>query len=103
MELQSNEAGSSVHCTGNPCIVHQDSRYAMLNGVTFSKCKCIHSLNVCFFLLLFSKIMIDGRDKNAVDVDGGPLPTLVYVAREKRPQWPHNFKAGAVNALVIQI
>lgn len=47
--------------------------------------------------------MIDGRDKNAVDVDGGPLPTLVYVAREKRPQWPHNFKAGAVNALVIQI
>ncbi|KAB1215041.1 Cellulose synthase-like protein E1 [Morella rubra] len=46
------------------------------------------------------QIMIDGRDKNAVDVDGGPLPTLVYVAREKRPQWPHNFKAGAVNALI---
>jgi hypothetical protein len=28
------------------------------------------------------------------------LPTLVYMAREKRPQWPHNFKAGAMNALV---
>jgi hypothetical protein len=28
------------------------------------------------------------------------LPTLVYVAREKRPQYHHNFKAGAMNALV---
>lgn len=30
------------------------------------------------------------------------LPTLVYLAREKRPQHPHNFKAGAMNALVIR-
>ena len=44
--------------------------------------------------------MIDGRDKNAVDIYGGRLPTLVYMAREKRPQWSHNFKAGAMNALV---
>jgi hypothetical protein len=35
-----------------------------------------------------------------VDIDGGRLPTLVYMAREKRPQWPHHFKAGAENALV---
>ena len=35
-----------------------------------------------------------------MDIDGGRLPTLVYMAREKRPQWPHNFKVGAMNALV---
>ncbi|GER25501.1 cellulose synthase-like protein [Striga asiatica] len=40
------------------------------------------------------------------DVDGDvtysgqqEMPLLVYVAREKRPSQPHNFKAGAVNAL----
>ena len=35
-----------------------------------------------------------------MDIDGGRLPTLVYMAREKRPHWSHNFKAGAMNALV---
>jgi len=28
------------------------------------------------------------------------LPTLVYLAREKRPQYHHNYKAGAMNSLV---
>ncbi|KAL7144914.1 hypothetical protein ABFS83_07G043000 [Erythranthe nasuta] len=28
------------------------------------------------------------------------LPLLVYVAREKRPSHPHNFKAGAINVLL---
>ncbi|OMO55276.1 Cellulose synthase [Corchorus olitorius] len=46
------------------------------------------------------QILIDGRDSNAVDIEGKPLPTLVYLAREKRPQFHHNFKAGAVNALI---
>ncbi|KAK9269762.1 hypothetical protein L1049_001540 [Liquidambar formosana] len=46
------------------------------------------------------QIIIDGRDTTAVDNDGRRLPMLVYVAREKRPQWPHNFKAGAMNALI---
>ncbi|KAK9269765.1 hypothetical protein L1049_001543 [Liquidambar formosana] len=46
------------------------------------------------------QIIIDGRNTAAVDNDGCRLPTLVYVAREKRPQWPHNFKAGAMNALI---
>ncbi|XP_058112687.1 cellulose synthase-like protein E2 isoform X3 [Magnolia sinica] len=46
------------------------------------------------------QIIIDGRDPNAVDIEGSALPTLVYMAREKRPQHPHNFKAGALNALV---
>lgn len=46
------------------------------------------------------KIITDGRDSNAVDNDGCRLPTIVYMSREKRPQQPHNFKAGAMNALV---
>ncbi|XWS58520.1 hypothetical protein CRYUN_Cryun08bG0041000 [Craigia yunnanensis] len=46
------------------------------------------------------QIIIDGRDPNAVDIEGKPLPTLVYLAREKRPQYHHHFKAGAMNALI---
>uniref|UniRef100_A0A7N0U281 Cellulose synthase-like protein E6 n=1 Tax=Kalanchoe fedtschenkoi TaxID=63787 RepID=A0A7N0U281_KALFE len=46
------------------------------------------------------KIVVDGRDKNEVDADGCRLPTLVYMAREKRLHQPHNFKAGAMNALI---
>ncbi|KAM3276007.1 hypothetical protein ACQJBY_044402 [Aegilops geniculata] len=46
------------------------------------------------------QILIDGKDQNAVDNEGNVLPTLVYMAREKRPQHHHNFKAGAMNALI---
>ncbi|KAF8391685.1 hypothetical protein HHK36_023994 [Tetracentron sinense] len=46
------------------------------------------------------QILIDGRDPKAVDIEGQPLPTLVYLAREKRPQYHHNYKAGAMNALI---
>ncbi|XP_062016037.1 cellulose synthase-like protein E6 [Rosa rugosa] len=46
------------------------------------------------------QIITDGRDTNAVDNDGCRLPTIVYMSREKRPQQPHNFKAGAMNALL---
>ncbi|KAA8527077.1 hypothetical protein F0562_008694 [Nyssa sinensis] len=48
----------------------------------------------------FLEILIDGRDPDAKDVEGRALPTLVYLAREKRPQHHHNFKAGAMNALI---
>lgn len=34
------------------------------------------------------------------DIDGCTLPNLVYLAREKRPQHPHNYKAGAMNSLI---
>ncbi|KAH6775830.1 cellulose synthase like E1 [Perilla frutescens var. hirtella] len=44
-------------------------------------------------------IVID-RDEEATDIEGCRLPTLVYLAREKRPQHFHNFKAGAMNALI---
>ncbi|KAL3740964.1 hypothetical protein ACJRO7_022133 [Eucalyptus globulus] len=46
------------------------------------------------------QIVIDGRDPMAVDSEEQPLPTLVYLAREKRPQYNHHFKAGAMNALI---
>ncbi|XP_019052682.1 PREDICTED: cellulose synthase-like protein E6 [Nelumbo nucifera] len=46
------------------------------------------------------QILIDGRDHNFVDMEGKQLPTLVYMAREKRPNYHHNFKAGAMNALI---
>lgn len=46
------------------------------------------------------QILIDGRDQNECDSEGCSLPTLVYMAREKRPQYHHNFKAGAMNALL---
>ena len=32
-------------------------------------------------LLLISHILIDGRDGKAMDVEGQPLPTLVYLCR----------------------
>lgn len=34
------------------------------------------------------------------DVEGNPLPRLVYVSREKRPGYNHHKKAGAMNALI---
>ncbi|XP_062088068.1 cellulose synthase-like protein E6 isoform X2 [Humulus lupulus] len=46
------------------------------------------------------QILIDGRDPKAVDIEEHPLPTLVYLAREKRPKYHHNFKAGAMNSLI---
>nr|XP_027061310.1 cellulose synthase-like protein E6 isoform X2 [Coffea arabica]XP_027063968.1 cellulose synthase-like protein E6 isoform X2 [Coffea arabica] len=46
------------------------------------------------------QILIDRRNPNSVDIDGHQLPTLVYLSREKRPQRPHHFKAGSMNALI---
>uniref|UniRef100_A0A7N2LR59 Cellulose synthase-like protein E6 n=3 Tax=fabids TaxID=91835 RepID=A0A7N2LR59_QUELO len=46
------------------------------------------------------RILIDGRESKAVDIQGQTLPTLVYFSREKRPQYHHHFKAGAMNALI---
>ncbi|GMJ10430.1 cellulose synthase like E1 [Hibiscus trionum] len=46
------------------------------------------------------QILIDEKDPDAKDTEGCVLPTLVYLAREKRPHYLHNFKAGAMNALI---
>ncbi|CAL5345504.1 unnamed protein product [Camellia sinensis] len=45
------------------------------------------------------QILIDGRETKGVEIEG-QLPTLVYLSREKRPQYHHHFKAGAMNALI---
>ncbi|XP_051135628.1 LOW QUALITY PROTEIN: cellulose synthase-like protein E1 [Andrographis paniculata] len=45
-------------------------------------------------------ILIDGREAEEKDSEGWGMPSLVYLAREKRPQHFHNFKAGAMNALI---
>ncbi|GBG89411.1 hypothetical protein CBR_g49201 [Chara braunii] len=39
-------------------------------------------------------------DGDTKDINGDPLPKLVYVSREKRPGYDHNKKAGAMNALM---
>lgn len=57
----------------------------------------------CLYFHFVWQILIDGKDPNAKDIDGCGLPTLVYLAREKRPQHPHHFKAGAMNALVTNL
>ncbi|KAG8386011.1 hypothetical protein BUALT_Bualt03G0104700 [Buddleja alternifolia] len=46
------------------------------------------------------QILIDGWNSYAVDIDGNRLPTLVYLSREKKPEFPHNFKAGSMNSLI---
>ncbi|KAI3915732.1 hypothetical protein MKW92_022087 [Papaver armeniacum] len=35
-----------------------------------------------------------------IDVSGIPLPNLIYLSREKSKHFHHNFKAGALNALI---
>ncbi|KAJ4918012.1 Cellulose synthase-like protein E1 [Raphanus sativus] len=42
------------------------------------------------------QILVDGRRKEKTVA---PLPTLVYLSREKRPEHHHHFKAGSMNAL----
>ncbi|KAK4275302.1 hypothetical protein QN277_018409 [Acacia crassicarpa] len=47
------------------------------------------------------QILFHSKDaENSKDVEGSVMPTLVYLAREKRPQYPHHFKAGAMNSLI---
>lgn len=52
------------------------------------------------FVLVLCQILIDGDADQAKDTEGYKLPSLVYLAREKRPLHFHNSKAGAMNALV---
>ncbi|KAK9672825.1 hypothetical protein RND81_12G127300 [Saponaria officinalis] len=40
-----------------------------------------------------------GDDTSSLNPEPVEMPLLVYVAREKRPSYPHNFKAGALNVL----
>ncbi|KAK4801963.1 hypothetical protein SAY86_000166 [Trapa natans] len=43
------------------------------------------------------QVLVDNsRDR---DANGDPMPNLIYVSRGKSHTEPHNFKAGALNAL----
>ncbi|KAM0865585.1 hypothetical protein ACQ4PT_043180 [Festuca glaucescens] len=42
---------------------------------------------------------VEVNDSGGLD-DDDAMPLLVYISREKRPAWPHHFKAGALNALL---
>ncbi|KAF3773699.1 Cellulose synthase-like protein E6, partial [Nymphaea thermarum] len=44
------------------------------------------------------EILLKGNGED-VDASGNPMPTLVYLSREKRPGIHHHYKAGALNAL----
>ncbi|XP_059663759.1 cellulose synthase-like protein G1 [Cornus florida] len=45
------------------------------------------------------RVIHDSRE-NEDDDNAAKLPLLVYVSREKRPSYPHRFKAGALNTLL---
>ncbi|XP_012842665.1 PREDICTED: cellulose synthase-like protein G1 isoform X2 [Erythranthe guttata] len=49
-----------------------------------------------------SEFLVDKYNIEVISDSNGDrkLPLLVYVAREKRPSRPHNFKAGAINVLL---
>ncbi|KAK7320312.1 hypothetical protein VNO77_29674 [Canavalia gladiata] len=51
-------------------------------------------------LTILQIVLHKTESHNSKDVDGFVLPTLVYMAREKRHQYHHNYKAGALNALL---
>ncbi|CAN6459470.1 unnamed protein product [Victoria cruziana] len=44
------------------------------------------------------EILLKGNGED-LDASGSPMPTLVYLSREKRPGIHHHYKAGALNAL----
>ncbi|KAA8527733.1 hypothetical protein F0562_035398 [Nyssa sinensis] len=46
------------------------------------------------------EVIHDNRNDGENKDDQTKMPLLVYVSREKRPSYPHRFKAGALNALL---
>ncbi|CAL5360254.1 unnamed protein product [Camellia sinensis] len=56
---------------------------------------CLQALHLCNEKQVLLEI---GRDK---DITGESMPNLIYVSRHKSKTSPHHFKAGALNALVV--
>lgn len=52
-------------------------------------------------MLILSQVFLG--ETGGYDMDGKELPRLVYVSREKKPNFNHHKKAGALNALVSKI
>ena len=54
-------------------------------------------------MVLFHPIQVFLGHSGAHDVEGNELPRLVYISREKRPDFRNHKKAGAENALYVYI
>lgn len=52
-------------------------------------------------MLILSQVFLG--ETGGYDMDGKELPRLVYVSREKKPNFNHHKKAGALNALVSNL
>ncbi|KAF5736769.1 Cellulose synthase like G2 [Tripterygium wilfordii] len=46
------------------------------------------------------EVIYENSDEGAQEDERVKMPLLIYVAREKRPAYPHRFKAGALNVLL---
>ncbi|KZV48204.1 hypothetical protein F511_10790 [Dorcoceras hygrometricum] len=46
------------------------------------------------------EVIYDNKQNEEILDDQRKMPFLVYLSREKRPSYPHRFKAGALNALL---
>ncbi|KVH91788.1 Cellulose synthase, partial [Cynara cardunculus var. scolymus] len=44
------------------------------------------------------QVLLESGQEN--EIEGHPMPNLIYVSREKSKIFPHHFKAGALNALL---
>ena len=66
-----------------------------------TRTKIFEVFDIFIYFLPLLQILVDGNDEKSVDVEGSLLPRVIYIAREKRPQHHHHFKAGSMNALVI--
>ncbi|CAI9093441.1 OLC1v1028943C2 [Oldenlandia corymbosa var. corymbosa] len=44
------------------------------------------------------QVLLEGSEDR--DIEGNPMPNLIYMSREKSKSYPHHFKAGALNALL---
>jgi len=60
-----------------------------------------NNFDTCLVFLFFQILLHKNDWHGSKDVDGCILPTLVYMAREKRPQYHTHYKAGAINSLVV--
>lgn len=49
---------------------------------------------------MFFQVLLQGNGGD-LGAGGMSMPSLVYISREKRPDYPHHYKAGALNAMVL--
>lgn len=60
----------------------------------------IVKVHLCLVHQVIDENSLEEDASTLMNLESGEMPLLVYVAREKRPSHPHNFKVGALNVLV---